>query len=220
MRLFFALALFCLSLFGEYDPKNVSEQDIKRLPNVEKDIYELANQSHTGKDFAEILNLIWENRAIKISPALERLSLGLSGFSGKRSRRNAVDDDTLHPYSFVGLSLEYKIIDPKEARQKQQETLEQKASIAKLLREFYQNRASIKSLDNLIEILQIKDNLFKVRVATAVSNRAERLENLEALHAKRLELAKLAAKNDELLENLIMLVEPEFSETLRQRLLK
>ena len=168
--------LLALNFVFAYDPQSISENDMKNLQVIDKDIYELSSKNYEQENFTEILNFIWENRAIKIEPILERFNLGLTGFVGKRTRRNISEDyNDLHPYSYIGLQLEYKIIDPKEAREKKEEIIKQRTTIASVLRNFYTNKIKISALEDRIKILQMKENRLKIRVKNAVSNLDDRL---------------------------------------------
>ena len=211
--------LLALNFVFAYDPQSISENDMKNLQVIDKDIYELSSKNYEQENFTEILNFIWENRAIKIEPILERFNLGLTGFVGKRTRRNTSEDyNDLHPYSYIGLQLEYKIIDPKEAREKKEEIIKQRTTIASVLRNFYTNKIKISALEDRIKILQMKENRLKIRVKNAVSNLDDRLENLKILHTAKLDIATLKSQNDELKNNLLLLVKSEFVSYLNFRL--
>lgn len=218
----FFLSLAWAPLFGDYNASKITKIDLENLKNMEISVYKKSMEHHT-LSVGELVNLIWDHRAIKINPLLERFNLSVSGFAGEKSKISYYDNsdkyENLRPYAYIGLQAEFKIIDPKEARLKKDEIRKQRNLITKMVRDFQAKKLEILHLQTEIQILHEKENRLKIRVNEAVANFDERLKNLETLHAKtaKLDLAKL--DKSELKSNLIDLVDDEFKPNL-ERLLR
>ena len=177
-----------IPLFAQYNPEKVTKKDLEELLKLDSKLYEVSKrQTATRKaQMGEIFDFIWINREIKIDPLRERLQLDIVGFTGSRNRRgmnqNADEfDSTLNPYSYVGLQGNLKIIDAKEGRDKKAEILKQRATILKKIETLIAKDLEIENYKEQLEILQHKENLYKIRVAEGVESRATRITNLEAI---------------------------------------
>lgn len=182
--------LFCASfalIFAEsYNPDKISKKDLNDLLKLDSNLYSLAKKKAKPKSVDEIFNFIWINREIKIQPLQERISLDLIGFAGGRNRsgiaQNVTEFDyTLNPYAYIGLQGGFKIIDPREAREKKEEILKQRAQILKKVENFAEKHLEIQNLTEQIEVAQHKENLYKIRVSEGVEYRETRIKNLESL---------------------------------------
>ncbi|MGI7227351.1 hypothetical protein ACNGCQ_09445 [Campylobacter coli] len=216
------LVLWLMPLFADYNASKITEKDLQNLQNMEISIYEKSTKNHEF-NIMELVDLIWENRAIKIQPILERFNLSISGFAGEKSKISYYDAssryENLRPYAYIGLQAEFKIIDPKEARQKKDEIRKQRMLISQMVRDFKAKKLQIFHLKNQISILHEKENRLKIRVNEAVSNFDERLKNLENLQETNEKLDIAILDLSQLQNNLIDLVNDDFKPTLK-RILK
>ncbi|EPR9519137.1 hypothetical protein ACU94D_001814 [Campylobacter coli] len=218
-KILFFLPVF---LFSDYNASKITLKDLENLQNIEGSIYEKSMKNHEF-EISNLVNLIWENRAIKIQPILERFNLSIAGFAGEKSKISYYEVsnkyENLQPYAYIGLQAEFKIIDPKEARQKKDEIRKQRMLISQMVRDFKAKKLQIFHLKNQISILHEKENRLKIRVNEAVSNFDERLKNLENLQETNEKLDIAILDLSQLQNNLIDLVSDDFKPTLK-RLLK
>ncbi len=216
------LMIFGVPLFADYNASKITKTDLENLQNMEISIYEKSTKNHEF-NIMELVDLIWENRAIKIQPILERFNLSIAGFAGEKSKISYYEVsnkyENLQPYAYIGLQAEFKIIDPKEARQKKDEIRKQRMLISQMVRDFKAKKLQIFHLKNQISILHEKENRLKIRVNEAVSNFDERLKNLENLQETNEKLDIAILDLSQLQNNLIDLVNDDFKPTL-ERLLK
>ncbi len=216
------LMIFGVPLFADYNASKITKTDLENLQNMEISIYEKSTKNHEF-NIMELVDLIWENRAIKIQPILERFNLSVSGFAGEKSKISYYESpdkyEKLRPYAYIGLQAEFKIIDPKEARQKKDEIRKQRMLISQMVRDFKAKKLQIFHLKNQISILHEKENRLKIRVNEAVSNFDERLKNLENLQETNEKLDIAILDLSQLQNNLIDLVKDDFKPNL-ERLLK
>ncbi|MBC5858376.1 hypothetical protein Cjcuy013_08740 [Campylobacter jejuni] len=218
----FILFFFIAPLFADYNASKITKTDLENLQKMDAFVYEKST-ARQNFNIDEIVNFVWEHRAIKIQPLLERFNLSFLGFAGEKSRNLYQDNsdkyENLRPYAYIGFQAEFKIIDPKEARLKKEEIRKQRVLIAKFVRDFQAKKLEILHLQGEIQILQEKENRLKIRVNEAVANFDERLENLETLHAKTAKLDLAQLEFSELKFNLLDFVKDEFKPNL-ERLLK
>ncbi|MCH3742154.1 hypothetical protein, partial [Campylobacter coli] len=64
------LVLWLMPLFGDYNASKITKEDLENLQNIEGSIYEKSMKNHEF-EISNLVNLIWENRAIKIQHILE-----------------------------------------------------------------------------------------------------------------------------------------------------
>ncbi len=216
------LMIFGVPLFADYNASKITKTDLENLQNMEISIYEKSTKNHEF-NIMELVDLIWENRAIKIQPILERFNLSIAGFAGEKSKISYYEVsnkyENLQPYAYIGLQAEFKIIDPKEARQKKDEIRKQRMLISQMVRDFKAKKLQIFHLKNQISILHEKENRLKIRVNEAVSNFDERLKNLENLQETNEKLDIAILDLSQLQNNLIDFVKDDFKPNL-ERLLK
>ncbi|EGF7504500.1 hypothetical protein HJ567_004827, partial [Salmonella enterica subsp. enterica serovar Infantis] len=81
-KILFFLPVF---LFSDYNASKITLKDLENLQNIEGSIYEKSMKNHEF-EISNLVNLIWENRAIKIQPILERFNLSIAGFAGEKSK--------------------------------------------------------------------------------------------------------------------------------------
>ncbi|EAH8133628.1 hypothetical protein NJL15_001770 [Campylobacter coli] len=215
-KILFFLPVF---LFSDYNASKITLKDLENLQNIEGSIYEKSMKNHQF-EISNLVNLIWENRAIKIQPILERFNLSIAGFAGEKSKISYYEVsnkyENLQPYAYIGLQAEFKIIDPKEARQKKDEIRKQRILISKMVRDFQAKKLEIFHLKNEISILHEKENRLKIRVNEAVSNFDERLKNLEDLQQKNSKLDFAILDLSQLENDLIDLVNDDFKPNLKR----
>lgn len=216
------LIFFPVFLFSDYNASKITLKDLENLAKMDASIYEKST-ARQRLSVDQIVNLIWVNRAIKIEPLLERFNLSVSGFAGEKSKISYYESpdkyEKLRPYAYIGLQAEFKIIDPKEARQKKDEIRKQRMLISQMVRDFKAKKLQIFHLKNQISILHEKENRLKIRVNEAVSNFDERLKNLENLQETNEKLDIAILDLSQLQNNLIDLVNDDFKPTLK-RILK
>ncbi|EAJ7010320.1 hypothetical protein YN63_009380 [Campylobacter coli] len=213
------LVLWLMPLFGDYNASKITKEDLENLAKMDASIYEKST-ARQRLSVEQIVNLIWVNRAIKIEPLLERFNLSVSGFAGEKSKISYYESsdkyEKLRPYAYIGLQAEFKIIDPKEARQKKDEIRKQRILISKMVRDFQAKKLEIFHLKNEISILHEKENRLKIRVNEAVSNFDERLKNLEDLQQKNSKLDFAILDLSQLENDLIDLVNDDFKPNLKR----
>ncbi|EAL6846474.1 hypothetical protein DSV09_09405 [Campylobacter coli] len=213
------LVLWLMPLFGDYNASKITKEDLENLAKMDASIYEKST-ARQRLSVDQIVNLIWVNRAIKIEPLLERFNLSVSGFAGEKSKISYYESpdkyEKLRPYAYIGLQAEFKIIDPKEARQKKDEIRKQRILISKMVRDFQAKKLEIFHLKNEISILHEKENRLKIRVNEAVSNFDERLKNLEDLQQKNSKLDFAILDLSQLENDLIDLVNDDFKPNLKR----
>ncbi|EHB9800479.1 hypothetical protein JZB73_001822 [Campylobacter coli] len=213
------LVLWLMPLFGDYNASKITKEDLENLAKMDASIYEKST-ARQRLSVEQIVNLIWVNRAIKIEPLLERFNLSVSGFAGEKSKISYYESsdkyENLQPYAYIGLQAEFKIIDPKEARQKKDEIRKQRILISKMVRDFQAKKLEIFHLKNEISILHEKENRLKIRVNEAVSNFDERLKNLEDLQQKNSKLDFAILDLSQLENDLIDLVNDDFKPNLKR----
>ncbi len=184
---FYILQTLVISGDRDYNPSKITKQDLAEILKLDSNLYELSKRKPTKKfEISEILNFIWNNREIKIDPLKERFNLEIMAFAGGRNRsglnRSANEFDySLNPYAYVGLQGNLKIIDAKEARDKKEEILKQRATILNKIESIASKDLEIQNLQEQLEFMQLKENLYKVRVGEGVESRATRISNLEAI---------------------------------------
>lgn len=218
--IFTSLLFYYAHAEQDYKPDKVMPKDLDKLLRMESDLYNLSNQkSFSENEFEKIFNFIWAHRAVRIVPLLERVSLDVVAFGGGRNVQGSLyspnADYNLNPYAYVGLQAQLKIIDPKEAREKQELILKQRADIVRILKDFQRAKSDMEHSSAKLEILKLKENRLKIRVYNAVSGFDERIANLEAIHAESQRNDALRLDVDSLESRLLDLVEDERRTELR-----
>lgn len=203
----------------DYKPDKVMPKDLDKLLKMETELYHLSNKNHYENEFEKIFNFIWAHRSVRIVPLLERMSLDVVAFGGGRNVSGSLyspnADYNLNPYAYVGLQAQLKIVDPKEAREKQELILKQRADIVRILKDFQRAKSDLAHSSAKLEILSLKENRLKIRVYNAVSGFDERIANLEAIHAESQKNDALRLDVDSLESRLLDLVEDERRTELR-----
>lgn len=217
--LFGSLLFYCADA-QDYKPDKVMPQDLDKLLRMESELYDLSNKkSFSENEFERIFNFIWAHRAVRIVPLLERVSLDVVAFGGGRNIQGSLyspnADYNLNPYAYVGLQAQLKIIDPKEAREKQELILKQRADIVRILKDFQRAKSDMEHSSAKLEILKLKENRLKVRVYSGVSFFDERIENLEHIHEESQRNDALRLDVDSLEARILDLVEDERRTELR-----
>ncbi|ECZ6168439.1 hypothetical protein KXN94_001806 [Campylobacter coli] len=156
-KILFFLPVF---LFSDYNASKITLKDLENLQNIEGSIYEKSMKNHEF-EISNLVNLIWENRAIKIQPILERFNLSIAGFAGEKSKISYYEVsnkyENLQPYAYIGLQAEFKIIDPKEARQKKDEIRKQRILISKMVRDLQQKNSKLDFA--ILDLSQLENDL-------------------------------------------------------------
>lgn len=218
----FTSLLFYYAKAEDYKPDKVTPFDLEKLLKFENELYGLSQKNHYENEFENIFNFIWAHRSIRIVPLLERMSLDVVAFGGGRNIQGAMyspnADYNLNPYAYVGLQAQLKIIDPKEAREKQELILKQRADIVRILKDFQRAKTDLEHSSAKLEILGLKENRLKIRVYNAMSNFDERIANLEAIHAERQRNDALKLDVDSLESRILDLVEDNYRMELKLKL--
>ena len=208
---------------AKYDPTKITKQDLENLERLDSDLYSLAKRPNKPKNLNEIFEFIWSNREIKIQPLAERFNFDLVGFMGGRNRSGLYGvqspsdfDYMLNPYGYIGFQSTLKIIDPKEARQKKEEILKQRKEILKHIEMFLEKEHEIHALREKLELLQLKENLYKIRVGEGVEYRSVRIENLEEMLKTKQNLAKVKIDLESKREEILDLVRAESRDSLKE----
>lgn len=218
-----AILLFAIPLFADYNPSKITKQDLAELLKLDSNLYEVSKRKTPTRkaDLGEIFNFIWTNREIKIDPLKERFNLDIVAFAGGRNRsgiNQSADefDYTLNPYAYVGLQGNLKIIDAKESRDKKAEILKQRATILKKIESLISKELEIQNLQEQLEILQYKENLYKIRVFEGVESRATRISNFEAILKAKQNQNKAKIDLEALKLELLDFVKSEAREKLKE----
>lgn len=223
MRKFLIVVLCALESSSAYDPSKITKKDLENLERLDSELYSLAKRPSKPKNLTEIFDFVWNNREIKIQPLAERFNFDLVGFMGGRNRgglygvQNPSDFDyMLNPYGYIGFQSTLKIIDPKEAREKKEEILKQRREILKHIEVFLEKEHEIHALREKLELLQIKENLYKIRVGEGVEYRSVRIQNLEEMLKTKQNLAKVKIDLESKRAEILDLVRAEFRDSLKE----
>lgn len=215
--LFLNLVLLNLSLKAQENTLN--QEDLLRISNITNELYTLSQKQIKPDEISRIYTFIWEHRKVQIKPLLERVKVGVDGFSGLRNRpyeTNAPND--LKPYTYVGGTLSFSLLDEKERRQKQQEIIKQKNEIIAMVESFIKAKHDLKILNLKLEIENLKERRLKARVIQGVENLDERIKKFDEILELKEQISANSIKSEKLKLQLLELIEPQFERLLEQML--